>query len=97
MQQLIAVRACCDELDIEICDEWIADGLFDVDGGQNAMRKILRSKRLPSVIFCFNDYMAIGALREALLQGIHVPDDVSIVGYDDIAVSCTYDGKATVV
>ncbi|WP_067846288.1 LacI family DNA-binding transcriptional regulator [Alicyclobacillus mali (ex Roth et al. 2021)] len=87
MQRLHAVRACCEELDIEICDEWIADGLFDVDGGQNAMRRILRANRLPSVVFCFNDYMAIGALREAVVRGIRVPEDVSIVGYDDIAVA----------
>jgi len=87
MQRLNAVRKCCDDFDIEICDEWVAEGLFDVDGGQVAMRQILRSNRLPSVIFCFNDYMAIGALREAVVRGIRVPEDVSIVGYDDIAVA----------
>ena len=40
--------------------------------------------RRPTAVFCANDLLALGLLQEAMHQGLHVPDDVAIVGYDDI-------------
>ena len=51
------------------------------------MRELLRSGRRPSAVFVCNDLMAIGALRAAHESGVHVPDDLSIVGFDDIELS----------
>ena len=41
----------------------------------------------PSAIFCANDEMAIGGLRALTEEGIKVPDDISIIGYDDILLA----------
>ncbi len=53
-------------------------------GGAAAMRSHLEEYELPEAIFCFTDAMAIGALSALWAEGFRVPDDVSVVGYDDV-------------
>ncbi len=48
------------------------------------MRRHLAEHELPDAIFCFTDAMAIGALSVLWAEGYQVPDDVSVVGYDDV-------------
>ena len=62
-------------------------GGFTSQGGYEAMHAILRTPQAPSAVFVCNDLMAIGALRAAHESGVHVPDDLSIVGFDDIELS----------
>jgi LacI family transcriptional regulator len=62
-------------------------GGFTSQGGYEAMHAILRTEEKPSAVFVCNDLMAIGALRAAHESGVHVPDDLSIVGFDDIELS----------
>lgn len=52
--------------------------------GANAMAHLLRLPDPPDAVFCFNDLLAIGALRTALEMGRRVPQDVAIIGFDDI-------------
>eukprot|EP01137_Pigoraptor_chileana_P029453 Opistho-2@14719 len=51
------------------------------------MHAILRTEQKPSAVFVCNDLMAIGALRAAHESGVRVPDELSIVGFDDIEQS----------
>jgi len=53
------------------------------DGAQ-AMVRLLDLPQRPDAVFCFNDLLALGALRILAERGIRVPDDVAIVGFDDI-------------
>lgn len=53
--------------------------------GINAATKILAMKKIPSAIFCANDLLAFGVMRGLLDAGIKIPEDVSLLGYDDIA------------
>ena len=62
-------------------------GGFTSQGGYEAMHAILRTEQAPSAVFVCNDLMAIGALRAAHESGVHVPDELSIVGFDDIELS----------
>jgi LacI family transcriptional regulator len=62
-------------------------GGFTSQGGYEAMHAILRTEQKPSAVFVCNDLMAIGALRAAHESGVHVPDELSIVGFDDIELS----------
>ncbi|MEP6720939.1 MAG: substrate-binding domain-containing protein [Variovorax sp.] len=62
-------------------------GGFTSQGGYEAMHAILRTEQAPSAVFVCNDLMAIGALRAAHETGVHVPDELSIVGFDDIELS----------
>jgi DNA-binding LacI/PurR family transcriptional regulator len=60
------------------------DGL---EGGRQAARALLESGFRPSAITCVNDLMAVGVLRELRDQGLRVPQDVSVTGFDNITLS----------
>ncbi|MBM3810213.1 MAG: LacI family transcriptional regulator [Acidimicrobiia bacterium] len=57
------------------------------DGGRNAARKLLASGFEPTAIICVNDFMAVGVLRELREQGLRVPGDISVTGFDNIKLS----------
>lgn len=59
-------------------------GLLNDKGGYEAGKTILSSSNRITAIFCANDIVAIGALRAVREAGLEVPNDLSIVGYDDI-------------
>jgi LacI family transcriptional regulator, repressor for deo operon, udp, cdd, tsx, nupC, and nupG len=56
----------------------------DRSGGAVAMERLLTLRRVPDAVFCFNDLTAIGAIRTLLSRGYRVPDDVAVIGIDDI-------------
>jgi LacI family transcriptional regulator len=56
---------------------------FSPDGGYDSARQLLASKKRFTGLFCANDTMAIGALSCLQQAGVSVPDDVSVIGYDD--------------
>jgi LacI family transcriptional regulator len=62
-------------------------GTFLRDGGYTAMQLLLAALPRPSAVFAANDLTAIGALSACLDAGLHVPGDVAIVGFDDIAIA----------
>ncbi len=55
--------------------------------GYEAMRKLLGRRRRPDGVFCFNDPLAVGAIRAALAAGVRVPEDVAIIGAGNIHYS----------
>ena len=66
----------------------IEDGRFTSDGGTAAMRRMLeRGGELPDAIFIASDLMARGAMSVLTAAGIRVPEDISIVGFDDSPVA----------
>jgi len=52
--------------------------------GAEAMDQLLDLAKPPDAVFCYNDLLAIGAMRSALRRGLRVPDDIAVVGFDDI-------------
>lgn len=56
---------------------------LNADGGEAGIRTLLAGDR-PTAVFCVNDLVALGALRTLRRAGISVPDDVALVGYDDV-------------
>jgi LacI family transcriptional regulator len=64
-------------------DELIRQGDHDLRSGRVAAEALLALDERPTAIFAFNDWMAIGALHAALARGLRVPEDISIVGFDD--------------
>jgi DNA-binding LacI/PurR family transcriptional regulator len=65
-------------------DELTAYADFGTDGGMRALAQLLDLPDPPTGVICSSDMMAIGALHEAARRGLHVPDDISIVGFDGI-------------
>ncbi len=68
-----------DELIVRCTESWVA--------GEIAMAQLLRLDRRPSAVFAYNDVTAIGALRAIKNAGLMVPNDLSICGFDDIALA----------
>ena len=66
-------------------DDLVIESNFDVDGGRAATAILLDLPEPPTAIFAFNDQLAIGSMQTAFARGLHVPDDLSIVGFDDTA------------
>jgi DNA-binding LacI/PurR family transcriptional regulator len=64
--------------------ESVADGFA---GGREAVRELLRSGFAPTAILCVNDWIGVGAIRELRNQGLSIPGDVSVTGFDNIAIA----------
>jgi DNA-binding LacI/PurR family transcriptional regulator len=72
---------------IPVDEQLIVEGDGTMSGGQWAVQQLLALPRPPTAIFCFNDLMAIGALCALSQAGIQVPDDCSVIGFDDLELA----------
>lgn len=68
-------------------DEWIIRGDFSLQSGHRAARIILDMAHRPSAVFCASDMMAFGLIAGLMAGGVRVPQDISVVGFDDIEQS----------
>lgn len=75
----------------------IFEGDFHTTGGQRAAAEILRLTPRPTAILSANDLMAIGALRELKSAGLRVPQDISVIGFDDIPFAALADPPLTTI
>ncbi len=62
----------------------ILESNFKVDGGASAVRVIMGQSSIPTAIFCGNDLIAMGAMSALEEAGVKAPEDVSVIGFDDI-------------
>ncbi|MGZ9583339.1 LacI family DNA-binding transcriptional regulator [Paenibacillus marinisediminis] len=58
-------------------------GSFTMESGYTAMQQLLQISNRPTAVFCCNDEMAVGAMKAIHEAGLHIPDDISIMGFDD--------------
>ena len=65
----------------------VVPGGGDEDSGAMAARRLIEAGELPEALLCFNDHCAVGALMELRRQGVRVPQDVAVTGYDGIPVT----------
>jgi DNA-binding LacI/PurR family transcriptional regulator len=65
----------------------IIQGQFDIEFGYATAKAWVRGNKLPTAVFAGDDYIAIGVVNALLEEGIRVPEDVSIVGYDDQTIA----------
>lgn len=75
----------------------IFEGDFKTTGGQRAAAEILRLDPRPTAIVSGNDLMAIGALRELKNAGLRAPQDISVIGFDDISFASLADPPLTTI
>lgn len=75
------------EAGIPIKKEYSISGNYDMESGSQAMEQLLSLTSPPTAVFCSNDDMAIGAMNTVFARGLSVPNDISIVGFDDSGFS----------
>ncbi|MGR5500178.1 substrate-binding domain-containing protein [Vibrio sp. DNB22_10_4] len=80
-------KKALNEHHIAINPGWIVESDFECDGGAKSLEVLMSRGALPTSLFICNDMMAMGAINVAHDKGIHVPNDLSIIGYDDIHIA----------
>ncbi len=75
----------------------VIEGTNDVAGGEKAVQTMLSAPGFPTAILCSNDLTAMGAIRVLTKSGLRVPEDVSVVGADDIPFAALIQPSLTTV
>jgi LacI family transcriptional regulator len=87
IDRLRGYRAAAQALGLAYRDEYVAYGDFYAESGREATERLLALPDPPTAIFAAADLMAIGAIRAAAEVGLRVPEDLSVVGFDDIQLA----------
>src|SRR5690606_11172531 len=82
---------------IELDESLLCPGDFTLESGYRAASVLIETRERPTAIFCENDEMAIGAIQCLKEQGLRVPDDISVAGFDDIAFARYCDPPLTTI
>lgn len=72
---------------LKVRPDWLQEADHRVEGGHQAMQRIFQSGFIPSAVLGSNDLTAIGAMGAIHEAGLHIPGDISVVGFDDIELS----------
>ncbi|WP_245674080.1 MULTISPECIES: LacI family DNA-binding transcriptional regulator [Actinoplanes] len=86
-ERLAGFRSALDEAGIALDEADVVAGDFYLDSGFAAMNRLLARDPRPTAVFAAGDEMAIGALRALHAAGLRAPDDVALVGFDDIEIA----------
>jgi LacI family transcriptional regulator len=91
----VAFRHALAVHDLPVDDRLFDRGVFNAASGAEAMERLLPHR--PDAVFAANDLMAVGALRALRRAGVRVPDDVAVVGFDDLPAAAAADPPLTTV
>jgi DNA-binding LacI/PurR family transcriptional regulator len=82
-----AFEASMREIGLAVKPEFMVEGNHRLDGGKKALQTLAELRERPTALICSNDMTAIGVMREAFELGIRVPEDLSVIGFDDIRMA----------
>lgn len=86
-ERFAGYRSALEVADVPFLPELIAHGDGKAEGGLRAMEKLLALPKPPTAVFCYNDMSALGALRAIHEHGLRAPEDISVVGFDDLFIA----------
>jgi DNA-binding LacI/PurR family transcriptional regulator len=86
-KRLEGYRRALEELGRDVDPSLVVEGTFRYQSGRDAMVKLLALREPPDAVFAANDMMALGAMSVVREQGLHVPDDVALVGFDNVPMT----------
>lgn len=86
-QTFMGFKTVLEKYDLSIPAAWMQMGALDEQTAGQEMDKLLKSDPLPTAVLCSGDVYAIGAMRSIKANGLRVPEDISIIGIDDILLS----------
>jgi LacI family transcriptional regulator len=82
-----AFEAAMREIGLPVKPGYVVEGDHRLEGGKVALQKLSELRERPTALMCSNDMTAIGVMREAFELGIKIPQDLSVVGFDDIRMA----------
>lgn len=68
---------------IKINEDYMMTGKYTLESGYENMKKLLNLSKRPTAVFCANDDIAVGAIKAINESGLNVPEDISIIGFDN--------------
>ncbi|MDX7999789.1 ribose operon transcriptional repressor RbsR [Xenorhabdus sp. Reich] len=86
-QRLFGYRKAMRDAGLEISADYEIYSNFEFSGGFLSMKQLLQLPEPPEAVFASNDAMAIGVYQALYQSGLSVPKDISVIGYDDIAIA----------
>jgi LacI family repressor for deo operon, udp, cdd, tsx, nupC, and nupG len=90
-------REAMTEANKTIDSGWVVEGKLTLEGAIEATEGLLANPIRPTAIFCANDEMAMGCLHAVKAAGLRVPDDISVVGFDDSRYAQIMDPPLTTI
>lgn len=85
--RLESTLAAMEDLQIAPPERHIIQGDFSLAAGRIAAQEILKMRQKPTAVLCASDEIAIGLIGELTRNKVHVPDDISVIGFDDIEMA----------
>lgn len=95
--RLAGYQAALEDANLPLEEKLIIEGDFSIESGRAAIRLLGALGELPTAVFCASDEMAIGAIATIKAAGKRVPEDVSVIGFDDIQFANAVDPPLTTV
>ncbi len=86
-ERIVGFRRAMAEANLQVEENWILEGNFECDTAVLAADKIIAMDKMPTAVFCFNDTMALGLMSRLQQKGIRIPEDISVIGYDNIELA----------
>jgi len=96
-ERLEGVRQALSARGIALAPGRVIEKPYTLSAGREGLREVLRGTPRPTAVICGNDVLAIGALAECQAQGIAVPREVSLTGFDDLEVAAVVTPALTTV
>ena len=90
-------RAAMHKAGLAVENGWVLEGRLTIGGAIGATQELLNHAHRPTAIFCANDEMAMGCYHELRSAGLHIPGDISVVGFDNIRYAAVMDPPLTTI
>lgn len=97
MNVLPGYKRALNEAKISADENMIIEGNFECDTAVLAAEQIVEMEDRPTAVFCFNDTMALGLMSRLQEKGIRIPEDISVIGYDNIELAEYFSPPLTTV
>jgi LacI family transcriptional regulator len=91
------IEFSADYLYVAELEKEVENGTFEFENGIKIARKCLASKKLPTGIFAVNDVTAMGIMHGLLSSGVKIPEDISVIGFDNIEFSAMVNPPLTTI
>lgn len=85
--RLLGYQKALQDAHLPINPDWIIESHFDFEGGVEGMKKLLQITPHPTAVFACSDTIAVGVYQVAWQQGLRIPQDISVIGYDNIMLA----------
>ncbi len=96
-QRLHGFRRAMAESNLAVNEDWLLTGDFECESAVQAAKTTLNMTERPTAMFCFNDIMAMAFISTLTQHGLSIPEDMSVIGYDNIELANYFSPPLTTV